>query len=135
VSPIYVDTLNSGIYKIKGEYKITEDGETVYLSTSGDLFLIEVTDTEKHIKRFTKDSIYDFVIKDNGIVQNKYATEDDVNRALEDAINESIKEYIENEVNNIIESKVIEIINNQFDGILNEKITPIEDEEIEELFE
>jgi hypothetical protein len=135
VSPIYVDTLNSGIYKIKGEYKITEDGETVYLSTSGDLFSIEVTDTEKHIKRFTKDSIYDFVIKDNGIVQNKYATEDDVNRALEDAINESIKEYIENEVNNIIESKVIEIINNQFDGILNEKITPIEDEEIEELFE
>ena len=74
-SPIMISNLDTGMYKVKGQYKISTTDITTYLSTDGDLFIIEVSDAEKFIKRFTKDTIQDYVISDSGVEKKVYVTD------------------------------------------------------------
>jgi len=143
-NPIIVEELLSGIYKIKGQYKILDNEETVYLSVDGDLFLVEVSETEKLIKRFTKDSIYDFVITDNEIKKKVYVTDDYLtsrgytttgyidSKVL--ALEESIKVDIQGYVEDIITEKVDMIIDERLDIKLEERIQETSNEEVENLF-
>ena len=143
-NPIIVEELLSGIYKIKGQYKILDNEETVYLSVDGDLFLVEVSETEKLIKRFTKDSIYDFVITDNDIKKNVYVTDDyltsrgyTTNDYIDSkilALEESIKVDIQSYVEDIITEKVDMIIDERLDIKLEERIQETSNEEVESLF-
>lgn len=147
-TPIIIATLNTGLYKIKGQYKIDDSEETVYLSADGDLFLIEDIDDGKCIKRFTKDIINDYIISDNGIEkkvyvtdkyleENGYATTDYVNGkvlALEESIKADIEAYVERTVENVITEKVDTIIDNRLDVKFNEKIQAIPNNEVTDLF-
>lgn len=141
---IIIKDLNNGYYKIKGQYKIFEDDETVYLSVDGDLFLIESSNDVKYIKRFTKDSIFDFTVDDNGIEKQVYITDkylenrgyatteyiDSKMTAFEEAIREDIGDYVET----IITEKVNTIIDEQLDIKLEERVQGIKNEEVENLF-
>lgn len=143
-APITVDTLSTGMYKIKGQYKISTTEETTYLSADGDLFLIEVSDTKKFIKRFTKDTIQDYIISDDEIEKNTYITNkyladngysttayvDEKLIAFEQSIRADINAYVEQIVEQVIEQKVDEII----DIKLDEKIQAIPNEKVMELF-
>ena len=145
---IIINDLNSGYYKIKGQYKIFEDDETNYLSVDGDLFLIGTSNDNKYIKRITTDSIYDFVIKDDDVVKKTYITDDYLNdcgystteyvdkkiTALEEAIKDDIESYIEATVEAIVTEKVETIIDEQLDIKLDEKVQGIKNEEVENLF-
>lgn len=146
---IIIATLPSGTYKVKGQYKIIDnEEETVYLSVDGDLFLIEDTDQGKCIKRFTKDTINDFVVTDDGITKTVYITEKYLNEhgytnttyvdtqiaALETAIRADINNYVENNVQTIIETKVEQIIETQLEIKLGEKIQEIPNTSVEGLF-
>ena len=147
-SPIMVGTLLSGIYKIKGQYKITNEDETVYLSAGGDLFLIEISEDIKYIKRFTKDSIFDFTIDANGITKKKYITDEFLREcgyasteyvdtkmtALEETIKADIETYIESIVEQVITEKVDTIINERFEEKFNDNIEGITEEEVRNLF-
>ena len=147
--PILIDSLSDGIYKIKGQYKISNTDITTYLSADGDLFIIENTDTEKHIKRFTKDDIYDFVITDTDIIKkfyitdeyllnNGYTTNDYVDNkiaALEASIRADIEAYIEQTVEDVITRKVNEIIDECLDEKLDERIQATSNEEVQDLFD
>ena len=124
--PIVVDTLATGMYKIKGQYKVYANEDTTHLSADGDLFLIEVSTTEKFIKKFTKNTIQDFVISDSGIEKNTYITDkyladngyttttyvDNKFIAMEVTMKTDIKNYIEQEIESMI--------NYKFEGIPNE---------------
>lgn len=141
---IIVSALSTGIYNIKGNYKISIDDVTEYVSASGDLFLIEKSDSEMYVKRFTKDSIYDFVIDDNGITKKKYITEDYLESkgystinyvdakmiALEESIKADIKGYVAGIVESVIEEKVETIIGIKLDEKLDELIEATTDEEV-----
>lgn len=141
---IIIKDLNNGYYKIKGQYKIFEDDETNYLSVDGDLFLIGTSNDSKYIKRITTDSIYDFIIKDDGVVKKIYITDDYLNdcgystteyvdkkiTALEEAIKDDIESYIEATVEAIVTEKVETIIDEQLDIKLDEKIKGATDEEV-----
>jgi len=146
--PIIIATLNTGAYKIKGQYKIHDGEETVYLSADGDLFLIEDTDVGKCIKRFTKDTINDFIITDNSIEKKTYITDkyleangytttgyvDDKIAAFEESIKADIEAYVARTVEEVITQKVDTIIDERLDVKLNEKIEEVPSNEITTLF-
>lgn len=144
-APIIIDTLLSGIYKIKGQYKISNSEETIYLSADGDLFFIEVTTSQTLVKRFTKDSIYDFVITTDGISKTVYITDEYLKAqgyvttgyidtkiiALEDSIKKDVKVYVES----VIADKVDSILDEKLTEKLNEMIQETPNKKVEDLFQ
>lgn len=145
---IIVENLDTGMYKIKGQYKIYNGEDTVYLSADGDLFIVEISATEKFIKRFTKKTIQDFVISDGEIKKNTYITEEyladngystndyvDVKlTAFETSIKNDIESYVEQTVEDIIINKVDAIIDERLDVKLDERIQISTNEEVEDFF-
>lgn len=147
-TPITIDSLDTGMYKVKGQYKISSTDITTYLSTDGDLFIIEVSATEKFIKRFTKDTIQDYVISDSGVEKKVYITDkylidngystttyvDSKLTAFEETIRQDIQTYVEQTVEQVIEQKVDEIIDAKLDAKLDERIKGSTDEEVQNFF-
>ena len=147
-SPIMISNLDTGMYKVKGQYKISSTDITTYLSTDGDLFIIEVSATEKFIKRFTKDTIQDYVISDSGVEKKVYVTDkylidngysttayvDSKFTAFEETIRQDIQTYVEQTVEQVIEQKVDEIIDERLDAKLDERIKGSTDEEVKDFF-
>ena len=147
-TPIKIDSLNTGMYKVKGQYKISATDVTTYLSTDGDLFIIEISDTEKFIKRFTKDTIQDYVISDSGVEKKTYVTDkyltdsgysttsyvDSKLVAFEETIRQDIQTYVEQTVEQVIEQKVDAIIDERLDAKLDERIKGSTDEEVQNFF-
>lgn len=147
-SPIMISNLDTGMYKVKGQYKISATDITTYLSTDGDLFIIGESDTGKIIKRFTKDTIQDYVISDNGIEKTTYVTDkyltdngystttyvDSKLAAFEESIRQDIRTYVEQTVEDIITEKVDEIIDERLDAKLDERIKESTDEEVKNFF-
>lgn len=145
---IIVSVLGVGAYKIKGQYKIYDNEETTYLSVDGDLFLIDFADDKKCIKRFTKDTINDYIVTDNGIeiktyVTDKYLEEngytttnyvDSKITAFEESIKADIEAYVESSVESVIVAKVDTIIDERLDTKLDEKIQGVSSNEITNLF-
>ena len=125
-----ISNLDTGMYKVKGQYKISATDITTYLSTDGDLFIIGESDTGKIIKRFTKDTIQDYVISDSGIdkktyITDKYLTDngysttsyvDSKLTAFEESIKQDIRTYVEQTVEDVITEKVDEIIDERLDA-------------------
>ena len=128
-SPIMISNLDTGMYKVKGQYKISETDITTYLSTDGDLFIIEVSATEKFIKRFTKDTIQDYVISDSGVEKRTYITD----KYLADN-GYCTTTYVEQTVEDVITEKVDEIIDERLDAQLDERIKGSTDEEVQNFF-
>ena len=147
-SPIMVSNLDTGMYKVKGQYKISSTDITTYLSTDGDLFIIGESDTGKIIKRFTKDTIQDYVISDSGVekktyITDKYLTDNGYSTttyvdiklaAFEETIKQDIRTYVEQTVEDVITEKVDEIIDERLDAKLDERIKGSTDEEVQNFF-
>lgn len=147
-SPIMISNLDTGMYKVKGQYKISTTDITTYLSTDGDLFIIEVSANEKFIKRFTKDTIQDYAISDSGVEKKVYVTDkylidngystttyvDSKLTAFEETIRQDIQTYVEQTVEQVIEQKVDEIIDERLDAKLDERIKGSTDEEVQNFF-
>lgn len=146
--PIMISSLDVGMYKVKGQYKISATDITTYLSTDGDLFIIEESATEKLIKRFTKDTIQDYVISDSGAekktyITDKYLTDNGYSTtayvdsklvAFEETIKQDIRTYVEQTVEDVINEKVDEIIDERLDAKLDERIKGSTDEEVQNFF-
>ena len=146
--PITIGNLDTGMYKVKGQYKISATDITTYLSADGDLFIVELSTTEKFIKRFTKDTIQDYVISDSSIEKKTYVTDkyltdngysttayvDSKLAAFEESIRQNVQEYVEQTVEQIIEQKVDAIIDERLDVKLDERIKGSTDEEVQDFF-
>lgn len=132
-TPIIVDRLETGIYKIDGQYKLTEQAETTYFSVNSNFFLVEhpegVTD-QTYIKRISAHNIYDYSLDKAGNVttsivpttewlkEQGYVTERYVDAkiaALNFITKEEIEDYVENVVLKTIDAVVDERISNEFD--------------------
>lgn len=147
-TPIMISSLDTGMYKVKGQYKISATDITTYLSTDGDLFIIEESDTDKLIKRFTKDTIQDYMISDSGVERKTYITDkyltdngystttyvDSKLAAFEESIRQDIRTYVEQTVEDVITEKVDEIIDERLDAKLDERIKGSTDEEVQNFF-
>lgn len=106
--PIILTDLDDGFYKVTGHFVIPTGNEIT--SLVGNYIIIETTDLyTKKIKRINNDSIFDYVITNDEVAVNKYATEEYVKEqgyatenyvdekvvALEISLQEYIREYVE----------------------------------------
>ena len=141
---IVVDELNSGIYSIKGQYKISNLIETIYLSASSVIAMVEKDEDVIHIKHITTDQITDFFISDNSVTSHEYITDqylkdnnyvtadyvDNKIAALEQSINEDIEKYI----SDIVDKQFSSMLDEKIDAKIDEKIQPVDNSKVQSLF-
>lgn len=95
-NPIIVDTLEQGIYKINGQYKISSLVNTTFISMIGDLIYIDKTESNSiSIKKVTSKDITNFVIDNtnNEVKTSKYLTEATLETSVTTYINKYMEEY------------------------------------------
>lgn len=122
-NPISIDSLESGIYMIKGQYVIAGI-DTVFLSASNVLFVVDKSESYLNFKKITSHEITDYSIIDgetklNTIVTSDYldecgyATTEYVDAkilALDFITKEEISEYVENVINETLNDTIDEKI-------------------------
>ena len=111
-NPIVLADLEDGFYKVSGHFIVPTGNEVT--SIVGNIIVIESFSlTEKTIKRISNNSIFDYILKDDGtytfqkyateqyVQEQGYVTEVDVDIKLE-AFKASMEEYIENYVDKTV---------------------------------
>ena len=132
-NPIIIDKLDVGIYNVKGQYKISNLIETIYLSASSVLIMVEKDGNDIYIKHITADKIADFFISDNSVTSHEYITDQylkDNNYATTDYVDNKIA-ALEQSINEDIEKYIADIVDKQFSSMLDEKIQAKIDEKIQ----
>lgn len=143
-NPIIIDKLDVGIYNVKGQYKISNLIETIYLSASSVLIMVEKDENTIHIKHITTDKIADFFISDNSVTSHEYITDqylkdnnytttdyvDNKIAALEQSINEDIEKYIAD----IVDKQFSSMLDGKIDAKIDEKIQPVDNAQVQSLF-
>ena len=142
--PIMVSDLDTGIYKIKGQYKVSNLEETTYLSASDTLFIVNSQKDTISIKKVTIDDIVDYVITNETLMVNKYITEDFlkekkyVDSDYVDTKTETVKLLLEDELKKYIVETIDSVMGESLDKKIDERINtfiqPTEDEQITDLF-
>ena len=143
--PITISDLATGIYKIRGQYKICSGDITTYLSSNDNFFLVDHDGTEVAIRKITAHNIIDYTVSENSIVSQTniptrewiesqgYVTEASVNEkiaALDFMTKEEVAEYVQNEVLANLEP----LIDKRIDLKLNESFSQVEASDISYLF-
>lgn len=144
-NPITISDLATGIYKIRGQYKICSGDITTYLSSNDNFFLVDHDGTEVAIRKITAHNIIDYAVSKNSIVSQTniptrewiesqgYVTEASVNEkiaALNFMTKEEVAEYVQNEVLANLEP----LIDKRIDLKLNESFSQVEASDISYLF-
>lgn len=138
--PILVESLEDGTYSIKGQYKISEQIETIYLSATGLIFVVETIDGVTYVKRISAKEIVDYVITENnievstiattayiescGYVTEKYVDEKitALNYITKEEVTTYVTELIENSINEIIDAKIDDKIDEKIEAQVTEKV-------------
>lgn len=142
--PIMVSDLETGVYKIKGQYKITDLEETIYLSASNTLFIVQKDTNVINIKKITSDDITDYSIIGDSFVSNIYITDKYLEEngyttvSYVDSKVEAAKVLLEEELKIYISGMVESVMNDKLDEKIDEKINdyiqPTDNEQITNLF-
>ena len=142
--PVMVSELDTGIYRIKGQYKISSLEDTIYLSAS-DIICTVAKDTKGiTVKRITSDDITDYFITSSDISKNSYITNqylkdnnytttsyvDTKIEALELSIKEDMKTYVQGIIEDVFGESLDEIIDNR----ISENIQSMDSTQIQNLF-
>ncbi len=134
---VILSTLNDGIYQVSGQYTITADYPTIFLSTSDDLCIVQTIDEKKIVKRITANEIANYVIEDDlsvttsivatqeWIKEQGYADEEYIDYKME-----ILKHELEDEIDELVRPVVKPIC----EEVIDETIQPIDDQDIESLF-
>lgn len=142
--PIIVDELDSGIYNIKGQYKISNSIETIYLSASSVIVMVEKDGANTLVKHITTDQITDFFISDNSVTSHEYITDQylkDNNYTTADyvdskivALEQSIYEDIEKYISDIVDKQFNPMLDEKIDEKIDAKIRPVDNSQVQKLF-
>ena len=138
-SPITVDQLEYGIYKIRGQYKLTESAITIYLSSNDNFFLVKTENDITYIKKISAMDITDYTVNSDGSISastipttkilKNYATKsyvDDKIAALDLLTKDDVTTYVADIINNTIDEKIETKVNKMY--------TPADNAEIQQLF-
>ena len=142
--PIMASELDDGIYRIKGQYKISDLEETIYLSASDILMTVSKNNQNIEIKKITSDDITDYIITNSDISKNTYITEqylkdnnyvttayvDTKIEALELSIKEDMRGYVKEAITEVFGEE----LDKKIDDRIDEKIVPMSDSQIRNLF-
>ena len=143
-NPIIISDLNDGIYNIKGQYKISDLIETIYLSASSVIFTVRKDADKTFIKSITSNNISDFCISNGSISSHEYITDQylkDNNyvtaeyvevkiQALQQSIEDDVKQY----VSTIVNEQMGTVLDEKIEAKINESIESVESTDINNLF-
>lgn len=136
-APVYISSLEDGIYKIKGQYIISQSNPTVQSSAEDVLFFISHdSELEKKmtITKMQGTSIVLYFLQTDGTYRtDKYITENwitDQNYMSADAAKEFITKTIQESVADVIDQQLDE----KLDSALDKKIGGISTEELTNIF-
>ena len=143
--PITVADLEDGTYKIKGQYKLSGNATTIYLSTQDNFFLVrkDIENNITYIKKISATDITDYTINSDGSISastiptakmlKDYATKTYVEERLA-----ALDFITKGEVESFVTQTVTEILNSQLNTLVEEKVndiyTPSEKSDIDILF-
>ena len=145
-NPVTISELDSGIYKVKGQYKVCSEDTTTYLSTNDNIFIVgKNEDSTISIKKITSLEITDYKISENQIEsqttiptkewikEQGYATETYVNEKIA-ALDFITKDEVQQYVTQVINAGLDSIIDEKIDTKLNESFAQVKDSDINTLF-
>lgn len=136
-TPVIISSLSDGVYRITGQYQISDTLATVFVSTVSNLFLVEHSGANTYIKKISARDITDYAVnKDNTTIstvattewlrQQGFATEGYVDAkiaALDFITKQEIGDYVLNIINETVEQKI------------NEKLQTATEQEAREVFD
>lgn len=132
-NPVTISELTSGIYSIKGQFKIHSSEETVHLSASSALFIIDANEIGILIKKITSTEIISYTITDNLVTSNAVITQDFLTEhgfITEKSVDQKIAalDFIKKEeAETYVTALVLDILDSELDLKIDQKI----DEKIE----
>ena len=136
-APVYISSLKDGIYKIKGQYIISQSNPTVQSSAEDVLFFIShdpELEKKMTITKMQGTSIVLYFLQTDGTYRtDKYITENwitDQNYMSADAAKEFITKTNQESVADVIDQQLDE----KLDSALNKKIGGISTEELTNIF-
>lgn len=136
-APVYISSLKDGIYKIKGQYIISQSNPTIQSSAEDVLFFIShdpELEKKMTITKMQGTSIVLYFLQTDGTYRtDKYITENwitDQNYMSADAAKEFITKTIQESVADVIDQQLDE----KLDSALNKKIGGISTEELTNIF-
>lgn len=153
-TPVTLDQLSTGVYRVSGQYKISQNIETTYLTTTANLYMVNKTDSSVTIRKIDTEEIITYTITGGEVSKVRVLTEemlanyatiayvdaklaaldivtkDDVKAYVDELLATTIDELVETKV----EAKFNESLDERIDARIDEKITEVEDNSISELF-
>ena len=144
-NPITISDLATGIYKVRGQYKICSSDFTTYISGNDHIFLVNHGDTEISIRKITATDMFNYVVTDGSITsQSAIPTKDWIEKqgyATKTYVDEQIaaldfitKDEISDYVANVIKTTLDPMIDARIETKLNESLNEVEDSDISNLF-
>lgn len=145
-NPVILSGLPTGMYKVRGQYKMTVNDETTCMSSSGTLFFVESSEAQIYVRKITAKEITGYVIstENYSISESSIPTKDWLQNegyAKETYVDEKIaaleimsKNDIENYVDAVVNNKLDALIDQKLDSKLDERLVQVEDSDIQYLF-
>lgn len=146
-SPVVLDEQKNGLFAVNGNYKISNNLETIFSSESNNFFIISHLDNDiVKIKKIGIDEIIDYTIYPNGevkqyiipttawIQEQGYATELYVNQKIE-ALEIVTRQELEVYVTEVIENTLDTTIDRKIEEKFNDKFQPTTEEDIRGMFQ
>lgn len=144
-NPITISDLTTGVYKVRGQYKICQSDFTTYISGNDHIFLVKHGDTEISIRKITATDMFNYVVTDGSITSQSeiptkdwiekqgYATKSYVDEQIA-ALNFVTRDEISDYVKNVISTTLDPMIDERIETKLNETLNEVEDSDINNLF-
>lgn len=136
-APVYITSLEDGIYKIKGQYIIGGSNTTVNLSPEDAFFLVSHDPDIQNKMTITKiqcDSITLYFLESDGTYRtDKYITEEWI-KAQNFMSAESVKEYVSQAIQESVADVIDQTLDSKLDSALDAKLGGISTEELTNIF-
>lgn len=124
-NPISVETLDNGIYMVKGQYVIP-GVDTIFLSASNVLFIVEKDESVTHIKKITSHEMTDYTVTEEGTTSDVTITSEYLDKQ-----GFATTEYVDNKIL-ALDFITREEASVYIENVIQESFTTVIDERIDE---
>ena len=144
--PIVLSELADGIYRINGQYKVSDSATTIFSSNANNLFVVEQKNEEVVVKKISSSEIVDYHIDTEGEItevkyatseylqNNNYTTTDYVDARIA-ALNFITQEEVNEYVADIVHETIDDILDERIDAAIEAHTIFATESEVRQLFE
>lgn len=145
-NPVIIGSLENGLYSISGVYKIFQEHETIFSTSTKHLFLVDRSETNVYVKDISAKEMTTYTLSDGEVIKseiittgyledNHYISENDLDAKIE-ALDLVTKAEASEYVKQITTEYLNENLGNTIDEKIDERIASIvaDDSDINNLF-